>query len=149
VHAVRNAVDHGIDGPRARVLAGKPERATLSFAASRSHGSLILSFSDDGGGIDWDLVRARARARGMPATSPSDLQEALLTDGFSTRREVTDTAGRGIGMAALRAAVTSLGGTLEIESRPGEGTTLRCRFPETSPQSQPIRLPSPTQPSVM
>jgi two-component system, chemotaxis family, sensor kinase CheA len=142
VHAVRNAVDHGIDGPNARALAGKPARATLAFTATRAHGQLTLCFVDDGGGIDWDLVRARAAALGMPADSPSDLEAALFADGFSTRREVTNTAGRGVGMAALRSAVAVLGGTIELESQRGEGTMLRCRFPDAASHSPVLRLPS-------
>lgn len=141
VHAVRNAVDHGVDGPRARALAGKPERATLAFTATRARGELTIRFSDDGGGIDWDLVRARARALDMPGDSPSQLEDAIFADGFSTRREVTDTAGRGVGMAALRGAVTALGGTIEIESRLGEGTALRCRFPDGAGQNHVVRPP--------
>ena len=85
VHAVRNAVDHGIDDPEVRAAAGKPARPNLRFTASRTSDWLMISISDDGGGIDWDAVRERARACGLPAESASDLEQALFADGFSTR----------------------------------------------------------------
>jgi two-component system chemotaxis sensor kinase CheA len=141
VHAVRNAVDHGIDDPDVRARAGKPARPNLWFAASRTSDWLTISVTDDGGGIDWGKVRERARASGRPAESPSDLQQALFADGFSTRDEVSEVSGRGVGMAALRVAVEALGGTIELESRPSEGTTLRCRFPEGDAQRLPLRPP--------
>jgi two-component system, chemotaxis family, sensor kinase CheA len=146
VHAVRNAVDHGFDGPHARAAAGKPERPRLAFAAARAAGQLTLTISDDGGGIDWDLVRARATALGMPADGPADLQAAVFADGFSTRQEVTAVAGRGVGMAALRAAVNALGGSIHLDSRLHHGTTLSCRFPDAEPHNLPLPMRLPTQP---
>lgn len=139
IHAVRNAVDHGIDDPEVRARAGKPERPNLWFAASRTSDWLTISIADDGGGIDWDKVRERARASGLPAESRPDLVQALFADGFSTRDQASDVSGRGVGMAALRVAVEALGGTIELESRPREGTTLRCRFPEADSQHLPLR----------
>jgi two-component system chemotaxis sensor kinase CheA len=130
VHAVRNAVDHGIDAADLRVEAGKPARPSLWFAASRTSDWLTISIADDGGGVDWDKVRERARAAGLPAETAADLERALFADGFSTREHASEVSGRGVGMAALRAAVELLGGTIELESRLHEGTTLRLRFPE-------------------
>ena len=140
VHAVRNAVDHGLDGARARAAAGKPARARLGFSATRADGQLAISISDDGAGIDWADVRARAEARGLAADSQADLEQALFADGFSTREAVTQTSGRGVGLTALRAAVEQLGGRIELDSRAGRGTTLRCRFPDPDAGLvQPIR----------
>jgi two-component system chemotaxis sensor kinase CheA len=139
VHAVRNAVDHGIDDPDVRAAAGKPARPNLWFAASRTSEGLTISIADDGGGIAWDDVRARARACRLPAESESELEQALFADGFSTREEASDVSGRGVGMAALRVAVAALGGTIELESRARKGTTLLCRFPEAESHHLPLR----------
>jgi len=145
VHAVRNAVDHGIERPEVRTRAGKPERPKLSFSATRARGRLLISVADDGGGIEWEAVRAKARAAGLPADSQADLEAALFSDGLSTAEHATDTSGRGVGMAALREAVTALGGTIEIESTAGVGVTLRTRFPEADGQI--LSLRPPTQPN--
>jgi two-component system, chemotaxis family, sensor kinase CheA len=145
VHAIRNAVDHGIETPERRAQAGKPARPKLSFAASRGRGRVMISVSDDGGGIDWDAVRARARAAGLPADSQGDLEQALFADGFSTSEAATDTSGRGVGMSALRDSVIALGGTIALDSKRGEGTTFRFRFPEADGQILPLRAP--TQPN--
>jgi len=146
VHAVRNAVDHGIESPAQRAAMGKPARPKLSFAATRARGRLLISVTDDGGGIAWEAVRAKALARGLHAESQLDLERALFADGFSTAEHATETSGRGVGMAALREAVTALGGLIELDSKPGVGTTLRFMFPEADgnilslrPPTQPIR----------
>ena len=144
IHAVRNAVDHGIDLPETRARTGKPARPRLAFTASRAPGQLMISVSDDGRGINWELVRERARERGLPASSARDLEQALLADGFSTANTATDISGRGVGLAALRVAAAALGGVIEIESQSNQGTTLRCRFPEADAQVLPLRAP--TQP---
>ncbi len=145
IHAVRNAVDHGIEEPAARIQAGKPPRPCLTLVATIDRRQLAIAIADDGVGVDWDRVRDRALDRGLPAASPADLERALFADGFSTRDEVSETSGRGVGLAALRATVESLGGEVEIDSRPGQGTTVCCRFPAppSGPRprvtSQPIR----------
>jgi two-component system, chemotaxis family, sensor kinase CheA len=142
VHAIRNAVDHGMQPPEVREAAGKPARSRLSFTASRTSGELIIACSDDGGGIPWEHVRARARAAGLPAESQGDLEQALFADGFSLAERVSDVSGRGVGMAALRAAVQALGGKIELESKLGQGVTFRFRFPEADGQILPLRQPS-------
>jgi len=130
VHAVRNAIDHGIETPEVRAAAGKAAQPTLAFTAVRELGQVVLTMSDDGAGIRWDAVREKALQVGLPAQTQADLENALFADGFSTTREATETSGRGVGMAALREAVVLLGGTLALDSQPGQGTTLRFRFPE-------------------
>jgi two-component system chemotaxis sensor kinase CheA len=142
IHAVRNAIDHGIEGADARGRAGKPERATLAFAAMRSRGELTISVTDDGSGIDWEAVRERAHACGVPADSQADLEQALFADGFSTASQATETSGRGVGLAALRMAAAALGGAIEIDSAHTRGTALRFRFPEADAQLLPLRQPS-------
>jgi chemotaxis protein histidine kinase CheA len=84
---------------------------------------------DDGAGVDWDAVAARAAAKGLPHDSPRDLVEALFADGLSTRDEASLTSGRGTGMGALRASVRELGGAVEVTSTRGQGTVLTFRFP--------------------
>jgi len=101
--------------------------------------------TDGGGGIPWEVVRERARSAGLAAETQTDLEQALFSDGFSTAKQTTDTSGRGVGMAALRDAVTALGGTIEIASNATDGTTLRFRFPEADGQILPLRPP--TQPN--
>lgn len=130
VHAVRNAVDHGLESPVTRAVAGKPTRSRLRFTASSARGAFVIELADDGAGIDWERVRERARALGLPSATPGDLEEALFADGLSTRAEVTTTSGRGVGMSALREEVRRLGGAIELDSQPGHGTTLRFRFRE-------------------
>jgi len=139
VHAVRNAVDHGIETVDERARAGKPARATLTLTATRARGQLVISVTDDGAGIDWDDVRASARAHGLAHGTQADLEQALFADGLTTAEVVTDTSGRGVGMAALRQAVIAQGGTIEIESTRRAGTTIRCRFPDGDTQFLPLR----------
>jgi HPt (histidine-containing phosphotransfer) domain-containing protein len=142
VHLVRNAVDHGIERPEVRAAAGKPARPKLSFTATRARGRLLIAVSDDGGGIDWEAVRTRARSIGLPAESQADLERAIFTDGLSTATSVTETSGRGVGMSALRDAIAALGGTIEIESALGIGARVRCRFPEADRQALLLRPPT-------
>ena len=145
IHAVRNAVDHGIETAEDRAKAGKPARPKLTFAAQRGRGRVMISMSDDGAGINWEKVRSKARAAGLPHASRGDLEQALFADGLTTSDHATDTSGRGVGMSALRDAVKQLGGVIEIESEPNQGTTLRFRLPEADGQILPLRPP--TQPN--
>ncbi|MGN6104757.1 MAG: ATP-binding protein, partial [Kofleriaceae bacterium] len=144
VHAIRNAVDHGIESPDERRRAGKPARPVLRFVARRAAGQLEIAIGDDGRGIDWAAVRRRAEAAGLPAATRDDLVAALFADGVSTRASASDTSGRGVGMAALRDAVSALGGEIDLETADGAGTTWRFRFPSPDAQILPVRPP--TQP---
>ena len=144
VHAVRNAIDHGLEPPALRAQAGKPPRPRLAFEATRVRGRLAISVSDDGRGIDWAAVRDRATQLGLPSATPGDLERALFVDGFSTAATATQTSGRGVGMAALRQAVVALGGTVELDGQLGAGTTVRFVFPAADAQL--LTLRPPTQP---
>lgn len=128
-HVVRNAIDHGIELPDTRRERGKPQTGTLTLLTAIEGSEFVLSLSDDGAGIDWDRIAERARENGLPHATRADLEGALFEDGFSTRDEVSDTSGRGVGMSAVRAACHSLGGRIEIGSEMGRGTTFRFRFP--------------------
>ncbi|MEO8183729.1 MAG: ATP-binding protein, partial [Deltaproteobacteria bacterium] len=136
VHLVRNAVDHGLEFPAERAAAGKAEEARLSFCASQGQGRTRIEVSDDGRGVDWERVRTLAEGRGLPANSRAELTRALFAPNLSTRTEVSDTSGRGVGLDAVRAEVERLGGCIEIESEPGEG----CRFVVQVP-TEALRLP--------
>ena len=131
VHPVRNAIDHGIELPEQRVALGKPPQGRLGFSAQRSGAGYRLRIRDDGRGVDWERVRLICHERGWPTQSRADLVAALLAPGFSTRAEVTETSGRGVGLSALVEVVRGLGGTLQLESEPGQGTCLTLSLPET------------------
>jgi two-component system, chemotaxis family, sensor kinase CheA len=133
VHAVRNAVDHGIETPEQRRAVGKPTGGRLTFRCTSDHDELAIEIADDGGGIDWDAVAFRARELGLAASTTRDLNEALFTSGVSTAKDLSDISGRGVGLDALRAACHRLGGRLEIESETGRGSTVRCTIPMTTP----------------
>ena len=126
VHAIRNVVDHGIDTPEIRIAAGKPERARIVLETTMTERELRIEVSDDGAGIDWDRIAAKARDLGLPATTRRDLEEAMFASGVSTRDVVSETSGRGVGMDALRTACRELGGRVEVESERGLGTRIRC-----------------------
>jgi two-component system chemotaxis sensor kinase CheA len=137
VHAIRNAVDHGLEDPEDRLAAGKAPQGRVRLAAAFEGTELVISIQDDGRGVDWHRVAERARAANLAHASLAELEEALFSDGFSTRTEATDVSGRGIGLGALRAAVSELGGHIQLRSRSGEGTTVLCRFPSESRWSRP------------
>lgn len=130
VHAVRNAVDHGIEPSEQRVALGKPPHGRLTLTTELRSSELVIEIQDDGGGIDWDAVAARADALGLPAaTSRDQLSVAVFANGLSTARALTQTSGRGLGMTALRTTCAELGGRVELTSERARGTTIRCFLP--------------------
>jgi two-component system chemotaxis sensor kinase CheA len=142
VHAVRNAVDHGIETAAEREAAGKSPTAKLTLAATRQSGRLVITMSDDGRGVDWEALRAKAARSGLPSTTETELKEALFADGVSTREHANEMSGRGVGLGALRATVVRLGGTVDVWSEPGAGTTFTFAFPDAQamrPPSMPLR----------
>jgi two-component system, chemotaxis family, sensor kinase CheA len=127
-HAIRNAVDHGIESPEERLAAGKPAQGQIRLT-TRLHGDeLVVEIADDGRGIAWDLVRERAAAAGLPSETREDLVEALFRDGLTTKGEVSEFSGRGVGMGAVRAICRKMGGTVQVTSTPGQGTCLSFRW---------------------
>ncbi len=129
VHTVRNAIDHGIETTADRVLAGKSARGRVTFRTATIGAELHITISDDGAGLAWDRIAARAWELGIPAYSRDDLAQAVFASGLSTASEITVTSGRGVGMGALRATCVALGGNVELTTERGQGTTVRCRLP--------------------
>ena len=137
VHAIRNALDHGIESPDARVAAGKPPNGHLRLATSEEHDRVVVEIADDGSGIDWEAVGRRAAREGLPAATREEMEQALFAYGVSTASNVTDLSGRGIGMGALLQGTRALGGSLTVESVAGKGTLVRMSFPMSSNVSNP------------
>lgn len=135
LHVLRNAVDHGVEDPAIRAAAGKPAVAEVSLTARREGDAVVVEVSDDGGGIDLAAVRATAVSRGVldageAEALPDEAAQALIfAPGFSTREDVTDLSGRGVGMDAVKSAVERLGGKVSVRSRQGEGTVIRFDLP--------------------
>jgi len=122
-HLVRNAVDHGLSG-----AAGTPrEPARITLACTRSQREVTFVVADNGKGIDWERIREKGQAAGLPTATPSDLYEALFHDGLSTKDTADATSGRGVGMAAVRQLAREHDATLDIESALGTGTVIRIR----------------------
>ncbi len=138
VHLLRNAVDHGIEPPAERVARGKPAVGQLVLAAVREHSSVAISVWDDGRGVDRARVMRRSRELGLlPEAGAADgvgdeaLFHLLAQPGFTTAEQVTDLSGRGVGIDAVAAAVRALGGSVEMRSEVGRGTTFTIRLPAT------------------
>ncbi|HVC26179.1 MAG TPA: chemotaxis protein CheA [Acidimicrobiales bacterium] len=136
-HLVRNAIDHAIERPEARVAAGKPATGTLALRASHEGGQVVLEVADDGAGIDPDKIAAKALERGLvsksqlDAMSEREIVDLIFRPGFSTAQAVTNVSGRGVGMDVVRTNVERIGGTVDLTSAPGMGTTVRIKIPLT------------------
>jgi len=136
-HAVRNALDHGIEAPEVRQAAGKDPEGLLVLRAVQEGSHVVIELSDDGAGIDVEKVRAKAIERGLITAERArqlaerELLQLIFLPGFSTASQVTKVSGRGVGMDVVRTNVEKIGGKVEIDSRAGKGTTLRLRIPLT------------------
>ncbi|MFB6234992.1 MAG: chemotaxis protein CheA [Halopenitus sp.] len=137
VHVLRNAVDHGIEPPEEREAAGKDPTGTVQLTATRDRDHVVIEVTDDGAGLDPDRLRAKAVEEGvhtpaeLDAMDESEIYDLVFHPGLSTAEEVTDVSGRGVGMDVVRTTARSLDGSVEIESEPGEGSTVRFRLPVT------------------
>jgi two-component system chemotaxis sensor kinase CheA len=138
VHLVRNAVDHGIEAPERRREAGKPRAGRVVIDARRERDHVRISVADDGRGIDLDSVRRRAIEAGLlhadlaADMAPADVAALVFRPGVSTATSVSEVSGRGVGMDAVKSTVEGLGGRVELESRPGLGTTTTLLVPITA-----------------
>ncbi|WP_138731962.1 chemotaxis protein CheA [Modestobacter excelsi] len=136
-HLVRNSVDHGVEPSAARVAAGKPAEGVLTLRARHESGQVVVEVADDGGGIDPAKVGAKAVERGLVTAdalarmTPADVLQLIFLPGFSTAAAVTNVSGRGVGMDVVKTNIESIGGTIEVESVPGQGTCTRLRIPLT------------------
>jgi two-component system chemotaxis sensor kinase CheA len=136
LHLIRNAADHGIESPEERIRAGKPEEGRILLAASRDRNSVALRLSDDGRGIDREKILAKARREGFvdagaEALGDEVLLRVLARPGFSTAESVSGVSGRGVGVDVAVTKVRALGGTIEVRTEVGKGTTFTIRVPLT------------------
>ncbi len=134
-HMIRNAIDHGIEPAEERVMLGKPEVATVELSAVLDAGIVRIQVKDDGRGLDRDKILAKAIRNGLvnPATADSlddgDVFRFIFESGLSTKEQVSDLSGRGVGMDVVRTAIEALSGSIEISSKLGEGTTFSIKLP--------------------
>jgi len=142
LHLVRNAMDHGIELPPQRFAAGKPPVARLSLRVTRAGEQIVVALSDDGRGIDPAAIRQSAIAKGIvTAERAASLSDAATLDllfaaGFSTASSISDLSGRGVGLDAVRTEIARLGGSVAIDSRIGEGTSINLRLPVSFAMTQ-------------
>ena len=134
-HMLRNAVAHGLEKPAQRGNVGKPVEGTVSIAIRKEGSEVVLQISDDGNGLNRDAIRHRGETRGLvrkdAVLSNAQLDALILEPGFSTAEEVSQLAGRGVGMDVVASEVRQLGGTLDIHSERGTGTVFTLRLPQT------------------
>lgn len=141
---IRNACDHGIESPAERAALGKAERGTIELSACYEGDQLRVEVRDDGRGVDVDVLRERARVRGLKSgdelarADHQQLLELLFQPGFSTREQASDVSGRGVGMDLVLERISEIGGSVELASTPGAGTicTLRISPPGGAPSTQ-------------
>jgi len=137
VHLVRNAVDHGIEMPDVREAAGKSRQGTVILAAEQEGDHILLSIEDDGGGMNADVLRGIAVKKGLMDKETAarlddrDAFNLIFAPGFSTKTEISDISGRGVGMDVVKTRITQLNGSIEIDSREGRGTRLAIKVPLT------------------
>src|SRR4051812_37023268 len=136
-HLVRNSVDHGVESSPDRLKAGKPAEGVLPLRARHESGQVVVEVADDGAGIDPAKLGAKAVERGLitpdalARMSPTDVLQLIFLPGFSTAAKVTNVSGRGVGMDVVKTNIEAIGGTIEVESVPGQGTCTRLRIPLT------------------
>jgi two-component system chemotaxis sensor kinase CheA len=134
-HLVRNSMDHGIEPSEVRLARGKPAHGTLKLNAYHDAGSIVIEVSDDGGGLNRDKILAKAIERGLVAPeqtlSDKEIYNLIFEPGFSTADQVSNLSGRGVGMDVVRRNIQALRGTVDLDSMPGQGATVRVRLPLT------------------
>jgi two-component system, chemotaxis family, sensor kinase CheA len=135
MHMARNSLDHGVERPDDRRLAGKPERSTLTLSAAHQGGQIVIQIADDGAGLATDKILAKARARGLigpdVTPAPEDVHRLIFEPGFSTAEAVTEVSGRGVGMDVVRRNIESLRGRIAIATEAGKGTVFTITIPLT------------------
>ena len=143
-HLLRNAVAHGIEDAEARLAAGKPAVGSISIHVMQESNDVSVAFSDDGGGLHLDRIRAKALSNGLITSdevlADADAANLIFMPGFSTAEKVTELAGRGIGMDVVRSEVNALGGRIETQTESGLGTTFKLVLPLTTAVTQVVIL---------
>lgn len=136
-HLVRNSVDHGIESTEVRLAAGKPAEGCLILRAYHEGGQVNIEISDDGAGLNYERIRRKAVERGLVTAeaaarmSEREAAQLILLPGFSTAEKVTSVSGRGVGMDVVKTNIERIGGTLDLQSREGQGTTVKIKIPLT------------------
>lgn len=136
-HMVRNSVDHGVEAPEDRIAAGKPEEGLLTMRAFHEGGQVVIEIADDGAGIDVERIRDKALSRGfltpnqLAQMSEREILNLVFEPGLSTAEQVTNVSGRGVGMDVVRTKLEKIGGSVELQSERGRGTTVRVKIPLT------------------
>jgi len=137
VHLVRNAVDHGVESPEKREASGKPRTGKIVLAAQQEGDHILLSITDDGAGMDAEVLRAKVVEKGLLDTdaaarlSETECYNLIFLPGFSTKTEISDVSGRGVGMDVVKTKIAQLNGSIQIISKIGEGTRLQIKVPLT------------------
>ncbi|KTG16448.1 MULTISPECIES: chemotaxis protein CheA [unclassified Guyparkeria] len=137
IHLVRNSVDHGIEMPDDREAKGKPRAGTVLLSAAQEGDHIRLAIQDDGSGMDAEVLRRKGVEKGVvdpesaERLTDQECFELILQPGFSTKEEISDISGRGVGMDVVKTAITRLSGTISIDSEPGEGTQINIKVPLT------------------
>jgi two-component system chemotaxis sensor kinase CheA len=135
VHLIRNSIDHGIEHPEERTLAGKPAKGTITLRASHRGGNVVISIIDDGGGLDTGAILAKAKEKGLVSgdgdLSDKEIFALIFHPGFSTAKNVTDVSGRGVGMDVVKREIDSLRGSIDVQSERGTGTRIDLSLPLT------------------
>ncbi len=133
-HLVRNSIDHGIESSDLRLARGKPEKGRVTLRAAQQGGNIVISISDDGGGLNRDKILAKAREKNIPVNdNPSDAEvwQLIFAPGFSTADQITDVSGRGVGLDVVKRNVQTMGGRIDISSVLGQGASFTITLPLT------------------
>ena len=135
MHIIRNSMDHGIEDARVRITNGKPAKGKIHLKAFYSGASVIIQVSDDGAGIDPEIIHAKAISKGLVPSdkkmSKKEILDLIFLPGFSTAKKVTDVSGRGVGMDVVKKKISDIRGEVEVESEVGKGTTITIKLPLT------------------
>jgi two-component system chemotaxis sensor kinase CheA len=137
MHMIRNAIDHGIESPAERVAVGKPRAGRISLSAYQKGNRVVIELTDDGKGMDWRQIRAKAVERGFISRdevndiNPAQAINLIFTPGFSTKQKATELSGRGVGMDVVKTNIARLSGMIDVASEPGRGSRFRITLPVT------------------
>ncbi|MGB5251302.1 MAG: chemotaxis protein CheA, partial [Sedimenticolaceae bacterium] len=137
VHLVRNAIDHGIEAPEQRERLGKPRRGKVVLSATQEGDHIVLSIDDDGRGMDAEVLRSKAVEKQLmdeeaaARLDPKGCYNLIFHPGFSTKEEISDVSGRGVGMDVVKTRIAQINGAVEIDSEPGRGSRITIKLPLT------------------